>query len=91
MSNILSDYNPKDFTDNFFGPEDERKETCIHCGTKSYSIHFNDGRCPNCQKQNKPGKSKIEKRIRIFQNIVLIILATVSLVVGKILIDIFSK
>ena len=31
-----------------FGPDDERKIKCIHCGTVWYEIHFKDGLCHTC-------------------------------------------
>lgn len=55
---------PQHFTDSMFGPSDEEKETCIHCGEKWYVIHHKDGVCHECQKKNLPGRSQIAKTER---------------------------
>lgn len=73
----FGDINPREFADSMFGPEDERKETCIHCGKEWYSIHYKDGVCHSCQQVNLPGREKlkkIEKRKLIVGLIVIAIL-----------------
>ncbi len=62
----FGDITPKQFADNMFGPEDERKEDCIHCGKNYYVIHHKDGVCNACQKKGLPGRSEINKRGNIF-------------------------
>lgn len=53
---------PKEFADNVFGPEDERKAKCIHCGAIWYEVHYKDGVCNSCQERKLPGQSILIRR-----------------------------
>ena len=46
----------------FFGPEDERKEKCIHCQTEWYAKHHKDGVCNSCQEKKLPGRSALAQK-----------------------------
>ena len=53
----------------FRAMEDERKETCIHCRSVWYAIHFRDGVCHGCQGKKMPGRSVLEARARATQRL----------------------
>ena len=78
---------PKHFADSMFGPEDERKETCIHCGTKWYAKHFKDGLCSDCQGKNVPGLTEIEKRekrrINVIKGLFVLIVTLTAILIFK--------
>lgn len=76
---------PKKFADSLFGPDDERKATCIHCGSEWYEIHFKDGVCHGCQQKKLPGREQIAKRARK-QNL---LLALVIMVIAAALLYVF--
>ena len=42
--------------------EDERKEACIYCEEVTFSKHYKDGVCHECQKLDNPGRSELEGR-----------------------------
>lgn len=54
---------------------DERKETCIYCGSLWYAIHFKDGVCNQCQKKNLPGRQELLRR-KVFWNNVGVVIVT---------------
>ena len=58
----FGDISPLDFANNLMGPEDERKESCIHCLKEWYSIDYKDGVCPACQEKKLPGREAIFKK-----------------------------
>ena len=57
---------PRQFGDNLFGPDDERKEICIHCGKRWYSLHYKDGVCHECRQKGLPGRTEIAKKQNVF-------------------------
>jgi hypothetical protein len=71
---------PKEFGDNFFGPDDERKARCVHCGSEWYEKHYKDGLCHSCQQEDVPGlteRSKKAARKLLFWHIVKIVSAII--------------
>ncbi len=44
--------------------EEERQETCIHCRSVWYAIHYKDGVCHGCQQKRLPGRSELEAQRR---------------------------
>jgi hypothetical protein len=46
--------------------EEEKQETCIHCGSVWYSMHYRDGVCYRCRQSGKLGRAGLaaEKRNR---------------------------
>lgn len=64
------------------GPDDERKETCIHCGKIWYAIHYKDGVCHSCQEKKLPGRTAIARKERRAN--VLIELAITAIVISLI-------
>ena len=58
----MKNLDPKTFADNLFGPDDERKAKCIHCGAVWYEIHYKDGVCHSCQQKKLPGESVLIRR-----------------------------
>lgn len=62
----MEDYslNLKTSLADMLGPDDEKKETCIHCGKTWYAIHHKDGVCPSCQEKKLPGRTAIAKKER---------------------------
>jgi hypothetical protein len=77
------------FANSFFGPEDERKEACIHCKKVYYAIHHKDGVCNSCQKKKLPGRSTIIRRQKIVSMVNHTI--TLSIIVIGVLYLFFSK
>ncbi len=54
---VFDHFTPLEFANIVSGPEDERKETCIHCQEVWYGIHYKDGVCHSCQQKKLPGRS----------------------------------
>lgn len=69
---------PREMSDYLFGPGDEEKEACIHCGKVWYAIHHKDGVCHECQKRGLPGKTVLARRAQKMQ-LMLITLVIVAL------------
>ena len=61
------------------GPDDEKKETCIHCGKTWYAIHYKDGVCHSCREKKLPGRTAIARKER--RKAILIDLAVTAIVI----------
>lgn len=71
---------PQQFGDMFFGREDERKATCIHCGDIWYAKHYKDGVCHSCQQKKLPGETQLIKSAVTKRKIILIVILIISIV-----------
>jgi hypothetical protein len=77
----------KEFADNVFGPEDERKERCIHCGYVWYQICYQDEVCNACQQKKLPGRSVIVRRAHWKIALILCLVVIFSLAVMSLIIN----
>jgi len=68
---IFGNMTPTEFGNTFFGPDDERKETCVHCGIEWYAIHYKDGLCYSCQGKGIPGKTQLMKTAKMRMKVML--------------------
>jgi hypothetical protein len=59
----------KEILRNFSAMEEERKETCIHCGTVWYAMHYRDGVCRDCQAKGLPGRT-VQKNRNVIRNVI---------------------
>ena len=78
---ILDNLTPKEFADKFFGPEDERKITCIHCKKIWYEMHYKDGVCHSCQQKGLPGRTQLENKLKRTGMINFVVYIIITLIV----------
>lgn len=68
------------FANSMFGPSDEEKETCIHCGKTWYAIHHKDGVCHECQAKKLPGRTQMARTERLIAIIVRTVVIAIIIV-----------
>ena len=76
---------PADFGNAMFGPDDERKERCIHCGKVWYAQHHRDGVCHSCQQKNLPGRTALRNRVRNRTRIIMIAGAIAAFILARLM------
>jgi hypothetical protein len=65
---------------------EERQETCIHCNSTWYAMHYEDGACHACQQKGLPGRRVLEQRqqlARVISVCVMVVLFALVLLFGR--------